>query len=71
MGQILRIEASQGGQPVPVEIQYDKPIWSGLSWAAAEIPCAGLSAGVEVTIRCSTEETARVILSGEIHQVEY
>ena len=71
MGQILRIEASQGGQPVPVEIQYDKPIWSGLSWAAGEIACAALSTGAELTIRCSTEETAQVILSGELHQVEY
>lgn len=71
MGQILRIEASQGGQPVPVEIRYDKAIWSGLSWAVGEIGCEVLPAGGELTIRCSTEETARVILSGEVHQVEY
>ena len=71
MGQILRIEAEQGGQSVPVEIQYDKAIWSGLSWAVGEIPCAGPAAGAELTIRCSTEEAARVILSGEVHRVEY
>ena len=71
MGQILRIEAAQGGQSVPVEIQYDKAIWSGLSWAVGEIPCEALRAGIALTIRCSTEEAARVMLSGEVHQVEY
>jgi hypothetical protein len=30
-----------------------------------------LLAGVGRAIRCSTEEAVRVILSGEVHQVEY
>jgi len=69
MREVLRIEASQGGQPVPVEIQYDKAIWSGLSWAVGEIRCEGLQDGSELTVRCATEEAANVALSAEVHQV--
>ena len=38
MATVLRITAEQNGKPLPLEIQYDKLIWSGLSWGAAEIP---------------------------------
>ena len=36
MGQILSIELRQDGKGVPLQLNYDKAIWSGLSWAAAE-----------------------------------
>ena len=71
MGQLLRLEAFGDGQPVPVEIQYDKAIWSGLSWAVGEIECASAPPGAELTIRCSTQEAAQVCLSGEVHHVQY
>ena len=37
MSKILNIKAYQGNNEIPVMINYDKQIWSGLSWAAGEI----------------------------------
>jgi hypothetical protein len=37
MDSLLRIIAEQGKRQLPLKIEYDKMIWSGLSWAAAEI----------------------------------
>jgi hypothetical protein len=32
MGKVLKIEAEQDGNTLAVEIDYDRQIWSGLSW---------------------------------------
>ena len=45
MGKFFVLSASQDGKPLPVEINYDKVIWSGLSWAVGEIGHAGLKQG--------------------------
>jgi hypothetical protein len=37
MGKIFVLNAWQNARPVPVDINYDKAIWSGLSWAVGEI----------------------------------
>ena len=71
LGKMLTLSASQGGKPVAVDIQYDKAIWSGLSWAVGEIPAERLAAGEPVTVRFSTTEPARVELAGQLFAVEY
>jgi hypothetical protein len=71
LGRILTIAAEQAGQPVPVLVNYDKAIWSGLSWAVGEILAQGLDPNLPVTIVCSTTDTADVALTGELHHVEY
>jgi hypothetical protein len=71
MGKVFVLSASQGGKPVPVEIGYDKIIWSGLSWAAGEIAQGNLKPGVPVTIECSSAEESPVELEGHVYQVEY
>jgi len=50
MGKFFVLSATQDGKPLPVEINYDKVIWSGLSWAVGEIGQAALRPGVPVTI---------------------
>lgn len=71
MGKVLVLSASQEGKPVPVEINYDKVIWSGLSWAGGEIRRSTLKPGVPVVIECSSAEDAPVALEGKIFAVEY
>jgi len=71
MGKFFVLSASQDGKPLPIEIDYDKVIWSGLSWAVGEIPHRALRPGVPVTIECSSAEESPVHLEGHVYQVEY
>jgi hypothetical protein len=71
MGKVFVLTASQDGKPLPVAINYDKIIWSGLSWAMGEIPHGALKAGAPVTIQCSSTEDSPVQLEGHVYQVEY
>lgn len=70
MGKFFVVSASQNGQPVPVEINYDKVIWSGLSWAVGEIKNSSLKPGAPLTIQCSSGESG-VRLDGKIYLVRY
>ena len=71
MGKVFVVTAFQDGKPLPVEINYDKIIWSGLSWAVGEIPHGALRMGVPVTIDISSAEEGAVQLEGHVYQVEY
>lgn len=69
MGHVLKIEVSQGGQPLPVRINYDKVIWSGLSWGVGEVE--GFAPRVPVLVRCTSMEKDDVKLEAKIYQVRY
>ena len=71
MGKIFMLRAWQSGRPLPIEINYDKAIWSGLSWAVGEIKHSAMTTGEAVTIRCSSSEKDSVTLDGHIFAVEY
>jgi hypothetical protein len=71
MGKFFVLSASQDGKQLPVETNYDKVIWSGLSWAVGEIGHASLRPGLPVTIECSSAEEGPVQLEGHVYQVEY
>lgn len=71
MGNILLLRAWQGAQRVSVDMNYDKAIWSGLSWAAGEIKHSALIPGQPLTIECSSAEKNSVRLEGRIFAVEY
>jgi len=71
MAKVLKIVAEQDGRPLPVEIDYDRQIWSGLSWGAGEIQHQQFTAGHPVVIRCSSAEKDAVILEGRVFSVEY
>jgi hypothetical protein len=43
MDRVLQIRASAGGEPLPLELHYNRQIWAGLSWAVAEISEAHLA----------------------------
>ena len=71
LGSILRMQVTQDGRNIPVCINYDKAIWSGLSWAVGEVDFKDLDAARPLTLRCSTTEPKAVVLSGELYAVEY
>jgi len=69
LGHILRIAARQGGRVVPIHVEYDKMIWSGLSWAAGEIRRADIQSGQSLVITCSSGEDRLLDLDGRIYRV--
>ncbi len=69
MGKVLKIEALQHGQPLPVRINYDKVIWSGLSWGVGEVDT--FAAGEPVLVRCTSTEKDAVKLDVKVYQVRY
>ena len=71
-GKLLKIWAEQGGKEVPVEIDYDRYVWSGLSWASGEIRGANVDRGQPITIHCSTTfEEKGISLIGQLYAVKY
>lgn len=71
VGSVLKIVAEQNGKPLPIEMNYDKVIWSGLSWGAGEIRHADFIGGRPLTIRCSSAEKNAVTLEARVYAVEY
>jgi len=71
LGQILRIEAYQEGRPVRVAINYDKALWSGLSWAVGEIASIEVKPSVPLVIRCISRAKQTVQLKVELYRVTY
>jgi len=71
LGKILRFEATQLDHALPVQIEYDKAIWSGLSWAVGEIRHSDLRPGVPVNIRCLSLEKKPVKIKVELYVVNY
>ena len=70
MAKVFVIRASQGAKSLPVEINYDKVIWSGLSWAVGEIRQDALKPGQTVDIECSSGEEG-VRLETKVYAIEY
>jgi len=71
VGTVLKIVAEQGGKTLPIEINYDKQVWSGLSWGAGEIKHANFASGAPIRVRCSSEEKSKVVLAGQLYSVDY
>jgi hypothetical protein len=69
MANVLKIQAMQRGQALAVRINYDKVIWSGLSWGVGEVD--KFAAGEPVVIRCTSTEKDAVKLDVKVYQVRY
>jgi len=69
VGTVLKIVAEQGGKVLPIEINYVKQVWSGLSWGAGEIKRGDLVAGNAITVRCSSAEKDAVKLEAHVYVV--
>jgi hypothetical protein len=71
MGKVFRIQAQHQAKSIPVEIQYDKTIWSGLSWAAGEVRSTQIPPNGPLVITCSSGEQSEVRLEVELYAVKY
>jgi hypothetical protein len=71
MSKVFVLEARQNGRLLPLEINYDKVIWSGLSWAVGEIKQGDIRGGQPVTVQCSSAESDEVRLEGKVFNVSY
>jgi len=71
MGKVLLLRATQNGQQIPVKIEYDRVIWSGLSWAVGEIPHKALHPGQPVTLSFQSTEKEVMNLEGRVYVVQY
>lgn len=71
VGTVLKITAEQDGKPLPIDIQYDRVIWSGLSWGAGEIRHRDLAPGIPIRIRCSSAEQGALTLEAHLYSVRY
>jgi hypothetical protein len=71
MGKFFVIAATQGGKPLPIDIRYDKRVWSGRSGGVGEIRHEDLTPGRRVHIRLSSADPDAVLLDGQIYRVVY
>jgi hypothetical protein len=71
MGKVFALSATQQGHEVPVHIDYDKIVWSGMSWAVGEIDTKKLAAGQPLVIRFQSAEKDPIALEGSAYVVTY
>jgi hypothetical protein len=71
MGTLLRLAAEQDGRPLPITIEYDRKIWSGLSWSVGEIQTGAFDSGRPVTVRFDSEDVSRPVLQCQLYLVRY
>ena len=67
---MLTLSATHAGQPIAVEVRYDKAIWSGLSWAVGEIPCDQLKSNQTLTVRATSSELMPMTLTLELWHID-
>jgi hypothetical protein len=71
VGTVLKIHAEQDGKPLPIATDYDRVIWSGLSWGVGEIRHGDFFGGRALTVRCSSGEKNPLKLEARVYAVEY
>jgi hypothetical protein len=71
MAKVFAFSASQNGRAIPVRIDYDKVIWSGLSWAVGEIDVHNLTPWTPLSLRFHSAEKDPITLKGTAYLVDY
>lgn len=71
LAELLNIKVEQGGQPLPLELEYDKAIWSGLSWVSAELKPENWQADSPLVISFQANIDEQVKVKGELFEVVY
>lgn len=67
--EILRIEVRRGDDLLPVTVQHNRCVWSGLSWAVGEVPVGGLGPGETLSVRGTSAEPTPVTIKLEAYHV--
>jgi hypothetical protein len=71
MDTIIKISVTQKRKTLPMNIQYDKMIWSGLSWAAAELKNSSFNPDLPLEIKCMSTELEKLTLKAEVYAIHY
>jgi len=71
MNELIQIRVLQAGVALPLRVEYDKMIWSGLSWGAAELKHGSFDPATPVEIECSTAEKDELRLEARVYAVGY
>jgi len=71
INEFLKIVVTQGKKIIPQYIEYDKMIWSGLSWGAAEIKAQDINPSEALKIQCLSTESAKLQLKADVYAIKY
>ncbi len=71
MTEYLKISVTQDGKQIPLHIEYDKMIWSGLSWGAAELDVKDIDTSKPIEIKCLSVETGKLQLKADVYGLMY
>jgi hypothetical protein len=71
VNEVIKIQVAQNGKNIPQHIEYDKMIWSGLSWGVAEVTHDALDPAKPVQITCSTDEKNAATIKAQVYAVSY
>jgi hypothetical protein len=71
IGKVLKLRAIQTDKELAVDTDYDRVVWSGLSWAVGEIRHGAFSTTKPLTIECSSTEKEKMLLDGKLYVVRY
>ena len=73
IGQRIRISVLKNKKALPLDIQYDKKIWSGLSWAAAELDSKYITPGsaLNVQLYADPKQSEGAVVEAGIYYLDY
>jgi hypothetical protein len=71
VSEVIIIKVSQDGKEIPLHIEYDKMIWSGLSWGAGEVKYGAFDANKQLDIQCISKENDGLNLTADVYAVAY
>ena len=71
MAKVFALSADQVDRAIPIHVDYDKIVWSGMSWALGEIDSADLTPGQPLVVHFHSAEKDPVLIDGSAYLVEY
>jgi hypothetical protein len=71
MDQLIRIIVKQDDKEIELQKEYDKMIWSGLSWGVVEVKRSSFDKSKPLFIQCSTSEKEPLTLKANVYTVQY
>ena len=71
VSEVIMIKVSQDGKEIPLHVEYDKMIWSGLSWGVGELKQGTFAADKSIDIQCISREKDTLDLTANVYVVGY
>ncbi len=71
MDSYLGINVTQNDKALPRNVEYNKMIWSGLSWAAVEIDKKDIDFSKPLHVQCYSNEVDELKLKADVYAVRY